>query len=98
MTKPDLSYESFRKQALSDPATKAEFDRLSPVWDLRRKLIKLRIEKGFTQDQIARIMGTQKSNISRLESGGKVSFPTLATLSKYAGALGYKVKIDFEPL
>ncbi len=94
----DLSYESFKKEALKDPETKKEFEALEPVWDLRRKLIKLRSEKGFTQEQLAKLMGTNKSSISRLECGEKISFPTLSTISKYANALGYTIDIEFKPI
>jgi len=93
----DLSFKSFKEEALQDPATKKEYDRLRPVWDLRRKLIRLRTEKGVTQAEIAKMMGTNKSSISRLECGEKVNFPTLGTIQKYAQALGYNVKVDFEP-
>lgn len=93
----DLSYKSFKEEALQDSETKKEYDRLRPVWDLRRKLIRLRTEKGVTQAEIAKIMGTNKSSISRLECGEKVNFPTLGTIQKYAQALGYNVKVDFEP-
>jgi len=68
------------------------------VFELRRKLIKLRTAKGVTQEQLARTMGTNKSNISRLESGENISYPTFQTISKYAAALGYKVDIEFRPV
>ena len=83
---------------MADPEFKKEYETLAPVWELRKKLIKLRLKEGKTQEEVARLMGTQKSNISRLESGEKVTFPTLLTISKYANALGYKVKLDFKPL
>ncbi len=92
------TFEDFKKEAMADPEFKKEYETLAPVWELRKKLIRLRLKEGKTQEEVARLMGTQKSNISRLESGGKVTFPTLSTISKYANALGYKVKLDFEPL
>ena len=92
------TFEDFKKEAMADPEFKKEYEALAPVWELRKKLIMLRIKEGKTQEQVAKLMGTQKSNISRLESGGKVSFPTLSTISKYANALGYKVNLEFEPL
>jgi len=78
--------------------TEKEYDALTPVWDLRRILIRRRMDKGLTQEQLAKKMGTQKSNISRLECGEKVNYPTLSTISKYAQALGYKVNVEFEPI
>jgi DNA-binding XRE family transcriptional regulator len=92
------TFEDFKKEAMADPEFKKEYESLAPVWELRKKLIMLRIKEGKTQEQVAKLMGTQKSNISRLESGEKISFPTLSTISKYANALGYKVKLEFEPL
>jgi transcriptional regulator with XRE-family HTH domain len=83
---------------MADPEFKKEYETLAPVWELRKKLIMLRLKEGKTQEQVAKLMGTQKSNISRLESGEKVSFPTLSTISKYANALGYKINLEFEPL
>jgi len=76
---------------------KKKYDRLAPIWDLRKKMIALRIERGLTQEQIAKKMGTKKSNISRLEANGD-SFPTYKTLEKYAAALGYRIRIEFELL
>ncbi|MBU0463841.1 MAG: helix-turn-helix domain-containing protein [Proteobacteria bacterium] len=92
------TFEDFKKEAMADPEFKKEYEALAPIWELRKKLIQLRIKEGKTQEQVAKLMGTQKSNISRLESGGKASFPTLATISKYANALGYKVNLEFESL
>lgn len=92
------TFEDFKKEAMADPDFKKEYDALAPVWELRKKLIKLRLKEGKTQEQVAKLMGTQKSNISRLECGETVSFPTLATISKYANALGYKVKVEFEAI
>ena len=96
MNRPSL--EKFKKEAMADPEFKKEYEALAPVWELRKELIKLRLKEGKTQEQLAELMGTQKSNISRLECGESVSFPTLTTIAKYANALGYKVKLEFEPL
>jgi DNA-binding XRE family transcriptional regulator len=96
MGRPTL--EDFERDAFQDSEFKDEYERLQPVWELRRKMIKLRMEKGLSQAEVARKMGTKRSSISRLEGGEKVSFPTLATLSKYANALGCKVKVEFEPI
>jgi len=92
------TFKDFKKEAMADPEFKKEYETLAPVWELRKKLIMLRLKEGKTQEQVAKLMGTQKSNISRLESGEKVSFPTLSTISKYANALGYKINLEFEHL
>jgi DNA-binding XRE family transcriptional regulator len=92
------TYKDFKEKALRDTEIKAEYDALEPVYELRKKLIEMRTRKGLTQAELAKIMHTQKSNISRLECGENISFPTLDTINKYARALGYKVNIEFNPL
>ena len=52
----------------------------------------LRLEKGMTQDQLAREIRTPKSAISRLENHAESI--TLATLEKVAHALGKVVHIE----
>ncbi len=94
----NLNFESFKQEALSDPKTREEYEALTPIWELRRKLIRLRTEKGVTQEELAKLMGTNKANISRLECGESAPYPTFKTISKYANALGYKVSIDFDRL
>ena len=96
MSRP--SFKDFKRKALSNPDVKKEYDALETVFELRKSLIELRTKSNVTQERLAELMHTKKSNISRLESGDHVSFPTLSTIDKYAHALGYKVKIDFEPI
>ena len=51
----------------------------------------------LTQEQMAEILHTNKSNISRLESVSSNISPKLSTLTDYAAAVGYKLKIEFVP-
>ena len=51
----------------------------------------IRIDKGMTQEELAREINTTKSAISRLENHAESI--TLATLEKVARALGKKVHI-----
>ncbi len=96
MTRP--TFRQFKKKALADQGVKAEYDALGPAFEMKRRMIAMRKEKGLTQEDMANILGTRKSNISRLESVNSGVSPTFATVEKYALALGYTVKVDFEPL
>ncbi len=49
---------------------------------------------GLTLQDVAERMGTDRANISRLESGP--GNPTVATLARYAQALGRRLIISFE--
>lgn len=89
--------ESFRKQALKNPKVKGEYDALSAAFEMKRQMIALRKGAGLTQEQMAELLGTKKSNISRLESINSGISPRLATIEEYARVLGYSIKVEFEP-
>ena len=55
-------------------------------------LTEARLASGITQDELAKRIGTQKPNISRLESG-QINI-SLDTMLKYAAALNKDVSID----
>jgi DNA-binding XRE family transcriptional regulator len=95
MTRP--SFEDFKKEALTQPGVKVDYERLAPAYDLRRKLIAIRLAAGFTQEQMADALKTQKSNISRLENLNSKISPTLSTIERYANAVGYRLEINFVP-
>ena len=89
------SFKQFKKKALTKPAVRTEYEALESTFNLRKKLIKLRHSAGLTQEQIARLLNTQKSNISRLESITSKNSPKLSTIEQYADAVGYDVEISF---
>lgn len=85
------SWEEVRKDLLSDPETKREYDKLAPRYEVISQLIAARLKKGMTQADIAKKVGTKQSAIARLE-GGNVN-PTLDFLEKIAEVLGCKLTI-----
>lgn len=90
------TFVRFREKALADSQVSAEYEALTAAFEMKRRMIALRKAAGLTQEQMADLIGTKKSNISRLESLGSSNSPTLSTIEKYANALGYSVKVDFE--
>ena len=92
------TFSQFKKKALTKASVKKEYEALSPAYELRKKLIVLRKQAGLTQEEIATILHTQKSNISRLENANSVNSPKLSTIEEYAHAVGYGVEINFVPL
>jgi transcriptional regulator with XRE-family HTH domain len=87
-----LPYEEFEARALARPGVKAEYDRLEEFAFLD-EILKARTATGLTQAQIAERIGTTQSAVARLESGNGKHSPSLATLRKYAKALGYKLEL-----
>lgn len=95
MTRP--TFKSFKEEALKRQGVKKSYDELSAGYEVRKQLIALRQKAGLTQEQMAEILQTNKSNISRLESVSSNISPKLSTLTDYAAAVGYKLKIVFVP-
>ncbi len=91
------TFTDFKKKTLKDSKVQAEYDALSSAYDMKRQMIAMRKQAGVTQEQMAEILGTAKSSISRLESLSSQSSPSLATIESYASALGYRVKVEFQP-
>ena len=86
-----VSFNEFKKKALSKPEVKEEYENLKPIFEIKKQLLQARLEKGLTQEEVAKKMHTSKSNISRLESLNNKYIPNLMTLIKYANALNCKV-------
>ena len=93
-----LTLAKFKEKAFTNSEVKKEYEAVSVVYNLRKKLIAMRKTAGLTQEELAEILSTKKSNISRLENVYSSSSPKLSTIEKYAQAVGYKIKIDFVPI
>lgn len=63
----------------------------SPREDVVRQLREVRKAEGITQEHLAELVGTKKSNISRLESGRYN--PSLDFLVKVADGLGKQISV-----
>ncbi|HFU76174.1 MAG TPA: XRE family transcriptional regulator [Arcobacter sp.] len=87
--------KEFKTKALQNEEVAKEYQALIPEYELKKKLIAMRKKAGLTQESLAKIMGTQKSNISRLESFKSSNSPRISTLMEYAKATGHELKIDF---
>ena len=95
MTRPTFS--DFKAKALANSEVRSSYDELELAYELRKRLIALRKDAGITQEELAEILHTQKSNISRLENVNSKNSPKISTIEEYAKAIGYKVKISFVP-
>lgn len=85
------TYAELKREILSDPEIKAEYDNLEPEYALIRQIIEARRELNWTQKELAEQMGIQQSHISRLESGNYN--PSLAFLKRVSKALGKKITL-----
>lgn len=86
------SYSAVKQKFLKDPEIRAHYDALGPEFALITVIIEKRIQKGLTQAELARKIGTKQSAIARLESG--TYNPSLGFLKKIAGALGTTLRVS----
>ncbi len=83
-----------KTELLADPETYQAYKALEPEYELIRQIIKARMEQDITQSELARLIGTKQSNISRLE-GGDYN-PSLQFLKRVARGLGKELHLSFE--
>lgn len=90
-----LTHAKLKAKALADPEVKAAYDALEPEYKLIAELLRARKKSGLTQAQVATRMGTTNTVVARLEAGGgrKRHSPSLATLRRYAKAVGRQLHI-----
>ncbi|RLA70186.1 MAG: transcriptional regulator [Epsilonproteobacteria bacterium] len=87
--------KQFKGKAFQNSKVEDEYNALKPEYAIKTKLIAMRKEAGLTQEKLAELMGTKKSNISRLESFKSSISPRIDTLMNYAKATGHELKVDF---
>lgn len=84
---------------MANPEFKAAYDALEEEYAALTTFMEARKAAGLTQEEIAKRMGTTKSAISRLESslGSGRTSPSLATLRRYAAAVGCRLELKLLP-
>ncbi len=90
-----MTHEELKKKALQDQNVLHEYEELKLEFQLLKEMLHARKEAGLNQSQVAERMGTKQAAITRLESAlssGSLS-PSLATLKKYAQAVGCHLDI-----
>ena len=88
-----LTHKELKTRALKRADVKAEYDRLGEEFTLLDEFLKARTTAGITQAEVAKRIGTTQSAVARLESGRGKHSPSLATLQKYAHALGCRLEL-----
>src|SRR2546427_11667366 len=85
--------KQFKKRALARPKVKKAYHDLTEEFAFLDQVLKARAESGLSQAEVAARVGTTQSAIARLESATTKHSPSIATLRRYARALGYKLEI-----
>jgi len=92
MSKAGAKFEEVHNRLMKDEEFKTEYERLKPRYEIIAQIINARSQLNITQEELAQRVGTQKSNISRFESGSYN--PTLDFVTKIARSLGKEVHIS----
>ena len=88
--------KTFLEKASKRRGFREAYDALEAEYALAHEMLSARTRAGLTQEAVADRMGTTKSAVSRLESAGRHA-PSVASLKKYADAVGCTLKIEFIP-
>jgi len=90
-----MNWKEHKKRLINEPGFGKEYDALEPEYKLAATLIRLRLAKGLTQEDLAKLLNTKQESIARLEGGG--SLPSLSTIKRLAFALDAELEINLRP-
>ena len=88
------SDEAAGRRAKRSPEYRAQAAALAACREIAWLLIKFRMDKGLSQQELADLVGTSNSQISRIESGRHRT--NLETLARIAHALDLRLVLGFE--
>ena len=91
MSKAGVKFSEVKALLMKDEEFRNEYEKLKPRYDIISQIIEERAKQEITQEELALRVGTQKSNISRFESG--TYNPSLDFLIKIAHSLGKEMQI-----
>ena len=86
-----MNWEKAKEIIGKNPDVYKELKENESEYEIIRDIIRVRKEKNLTQKELAEMVGTKQSNISRLESGSYN--PSLELLKRIAIAMGKHLEI-----
>jgi len=94
MSKAGVKFDVVKEQLMKDDEFQVEYEKLKPRYEVISQIMEARNAQHITQEELALRVGTQKSNISRFESG--TYNPSLDFLVKIAKSLGKEIHIKIK--
>ena len=86
-------WKELKKELLKNPKFKKLYTESQPEYEIARAVIRARIEKGYTQKDLAKKLKTTQSVVSRLENAGTT--PSISFLKRVAQALDTSLQVKF---
>ena len=88
-----IDHKDLKEELFESEEVKEEYDKLNVIYEIKKQIIRYRIENDLTQRELADKIGTKQSAISRLENDDYN--PSVEFLDKIAKALDKKLEIRF---
>ena len=89
-----MKLDDYLKELDNDQDYQAASKKLEPILNLADEILELRLEKGWSQSELAHQAKTKQANISRIEAG--LGNPTLKFVQKIAKALDCDLTIGLK--
>lgn len=87
-------WKALKGELLKNPKFRKEYEESELEYQIARAVIKARIEKGYTQKELADRLHTKQSVISRLESAKTT--PSISFLKRLAEVLNASLQVQFK--
>lgn len=87
------NFEEFKKQMLSNPEIREEYDALEAEFDIIQALIDARKKQNITQKELSERTGITQADISRIEKGTRN--PSLEMVKRLCRGLGMRLKVEY---
>ncbi len=94
-----LDIDATRKRWLRSPAFAKAYAALADEFETLAELVRARQQAAMSQADVAQRMGIAQASVARLESsaGSRKHAPSIATLRRYAEAVGCALIITLAP-
>lgn len=92
-TAQHIDWNDYEKELLAKPGFKEALEETRLEYQIARELIKVRVEKGLSQADVAKRVKTTQSVISRVENAKTT--PSMSFLKRIAEALNIKLHVHF---
>lgn len=89
-----MNFQLHKKQLLKNPAFRKAYEKSELEYQIARALIKARLEKGYTQKELAKKLNTKQSVISRVENAKTT--PSISFLRRLAVVLNASLQVQFK--
>ena len=89
-----MDWKTHRAELLKDPEVRKALKETELEYQIARALIKARLDRGYTQTQLAKKLNTKQSVVSRVENAKTT--PSISFLKRLARVLNVSLQVQFK--